>query len=140
MSLMWMPPQTTRPPLRTARSAAGTSAPTGANRIAASSGSGGVFVGAARPDRAEPAREALRRLVARPGEGEDLAALEAADLRQDMRGGAEAVEADPLARPRRFQAAPADQPGAQQRRGRRSGRCRRGASATKAASASICEA
>src|SRR5436305_512224 len=29
-----MPPQTTRPPLRTARSAAGTSAPTGANMIA----------------------------------------------------------------------------------------------------------
>ena len=41
MSLMWMPPQTTRPPLRNAASAAGTSAPTGANRIAASSGSGG---------------------------------------------------------------------------------------------------
>ena len=41
MSLMWMPAQTTRPPLRTARSAAGTSAPTGAKMIAASSGSGG---------------------------------------------------------------------------------------------------
>ena len=39
---MWMPPQTTRPPLRTAASAAGTSAPTGAKMIAASSGSGGV--------------------------------------------------------------------------------------------------
>ena len=40
MSLMWMPAQTTRPPFRVARSAAGTSAPTGANRIAASSGAG----------------------------------------------------------------------------------------------------
>src|SRR3989442_1127572 len=39
---MWIPPQITAPPLSTARSAAGTSAPTGANRIAASSGSGGA--------------------------------------------------------------------------------------------------
>ncbi len=37
---MWIPPQTTTPPLRTARRAAGTSAPTGAKMIAASSGSG----------------------------------------------------------------------------------------------------
>src|SRR6266511_374409 len=42
MSLMWMPAQTTVPPGAVARSAAGTSAPTGANRIAASSDSGGV--------------------------------------------------------------------------------------------------
>ena len=42
MSDMWMPPQTTRPPFFTALSAAGTSAPTGAKMIAASSGSGGV--------------------------------------------------------------------------------------------------
>ena len=37
-----MPPQTTRPPLATAASAAGTRAPTGAKMIAASSGSGGA--------------------------------------------------------------------------------------------------
>ena len=61
MSDMWMPPQTTRPPFFTALSAAGTSAPTGAKMIAASSGSGGSLVGAARPDRAERAREILRR-------------------------------------------------------------------------------
>src|SRR6266478_81462 len=36
MSLMWIPPQTTTPALRTARSACGTSAPTGAKRIASS--------------------------------------------------------------------------------------------------------
>ena len=36
MSLMWMPAQTTLPPLRTRRSASGTSAPTGAKMIAAS--------------------------------------------------------------------------------------------------------
>src|SRR5438093_1047538 len=41
MSLIWMPAQTTVPPFTTARSAAGTSAPTGAKMIAASSGSGG---------------------------------------------------------------------------------------------------
>ena len=39
---MWMPPQTTRPPFLTALSASGTSAPTGAKMIAASSGSGGI--------------------------------------------------------------------------------------------------
>ena len=42
MSLMWIPAQTTVPPFVTARSAVGTSAPTGAKMIAASSGSGGV--------------------------------------------------------------------------------------------------
>ena len=40
MSLIWMPPHTTTPPLRTALSAAGTSAPTGAKMMAASSGVG----------------------------------------------------------------------------------------------------
>ncbi len=38
---MWIPPQTTVPPGASARSASGTSAPTGAKMIAASSGSGG---------------------------------------------------------------------------------------------------
>ena len=42
MSLMWIPPQTTRPPLRTARSAAGTSSPTGAKMMAASKSIGGL--------------------------------------------------------------------------------------------------
>ena len=41
MSDMWIPAHTTVPPGATARSATGTSAPTGANTIAASSGSGG---------------------------------------------------------------------------------------------------
>ena len=41
MSLMWVPPQTTRPPFRTAPSACGTSAPTGAKMIAASRATGG---------------------------------------------------------------------------------------------------
>ena len=42
MSLMWMPPQTTTPPLRVAASAAGTSAPAGAKMRAASSGAAGA--------------------------------------------------------------------------------------------------
>ena len=41
MSLMWMPAQTTVPPRASAFRASGTSPPTGANTIAASSGSGG---------------------------------------------------------------------------------------------------
>ena len=77
MSLMWMPPHTTVPPRATARSASGTSAPTGAKMIAASSSTGGALVRAARPDRAQRARERLRGRVARPREGVDLAALPA---------------------------------------------------------------
>ena len=42
MSLMWMPAQTTVAPLQVAASACGTSSPAGANRIAASSGDGGM--------------------------------------------------------------------------------------------------
>ena len=42
MSLIWMPPHTTTPPLRTAFRAAGTSAPTGAKMMAAPSFSGGI--------------------------------------------------------------------------------------------------
>ena len=38
---MWIPPQTTLPPLASARSAAGTSSPAGAKISAASSSSGG---------------------------------------------------------------------------------------------------
>src|SRR6266576_3598158 len=41
MSVMWMPAQTTLPPFASARSASGTSAPTGAKMMAASSSSGG---------------------------------------------------------------------------------------------------
>jgi hypothetical protein len=58
MSLMWMPPQTTVPPGATARSAAGTSAPTGAKRIAASSSSGGRSSDA--PAHAAPSSRAKR--------------------------------------------------------------------------------
>ena len=71
-----------------------------------------------RPTRAEPAREALRRFVAGAGEGVDLAAFAAADLGEDVRGGAEAVEAEAPTRSSRLERAPADQSRAQQRRRR----------------------
>ena len=59
MSLMWIPAQTTTPPFAVARSAAGTSAPTGAKMIAASSSSGGGAERVARPLGAQLARERL---------------------------------------------------------------------------------
>ena len=62
MSLMWMPAQTTTPPGAVARSAAGTSAPTGAKMIAASSGSGPGCHRVAGPLGAEAAGERLRGL------------------------------------------------------------------------------
>ena len=114
---MWMPAQTTVPPLASARSAAGTSAPTGAKMIAASSGSGGAAPDVAGPLGAELAREALRRVVAGAREREHAPALVAGDLADDVRGGAEAVEAEPLGVAGHPQRAVADQPGAQQRRG-----------------------
>ena len=42
---MWMPAHTTTPPFRTAASATGTSAPTGAKMIALSSSTGGLSSG-----------------------------------------------------------------------------------------------
>ena len=112
-----MPPQTTRPPLRTARKRDGHERADGSEQDRRVERLWRRLVGAARPGRAEAAREALRRLVAWPRERQDLAPLMAADLRDDVRRRAEAVKADPLARPRRLQAAPADQSGAEQRRG-----------------------
>ena len=55
-------------------------------------------------------------LVAGAGEGVHLATLPRADLREDVRGGAEAVEADAGRLAAHPQRAVADQPGAQQRR------------------------
>ncbi len=54
--------------------------------------------------------------VARPREGVDLAALGAGDLGDDMRGSAEAVDAETRGIAGELQRAIADQPGAKQRR------------------------
>ena len=116
MSLMWMPPQTTVPPGRIARSAAGTSAPTGAKMIAASSASGGGCIGAAGPLAAEPRANACA--GASPGrvKANSRRPSIARHLGDDVRRRAEAVDAEPLGVARHAQAAVADQPGAQQRR------------------------
>ena len=84
--------------------------------IAASSGSGGAS--SEPPAQPAPSRsaKALACVVARPHEGEKLAALPARDLGDDVRGGAETVEPEPPALARHHQRAPADQARAQQRR------------------------
>src|SRR5579862_7916286 len=71
-----------------------------------------ALVGAAGPDGAETARESLRCLIARAGEGEDPPALMARDLGDDMRGRAEPIDADPLALPGEPQRAVTDEAGA----------------------------
>ncbi len=112
-----MPPQTTRPPLRTAASALGTSAPTGANRMAASSGSGGVSSDPPAHSAPDRAGERLTGDVAGPGESEHAPPLPAADLGNDVRRSAEAIDADGPPVPGHFERAPADEAGAKQRRG-----------------------
>ncbi len=73
-----MPPQTTRPPFRTALSAC-TSAPTGAD-----------------PARTKRKREFLCALVTRARKGVNLSILPPADLRQNVRGSAKTIKADAL--------------------------------------------
>jgi hypothetical protein len=106
----------TRPPFFTALSASGTSVPTGAKMIAASSGSGGRS--SELPAQTAPSEVAKRcdGRVPRSRECVDAPALPGSDLRQDMGGCAEAVEAERKPRPGHAIAAPADEAGAQQRR------------------------
>src|SRR5210317_1195922 len=90
---MWMPPQTTVPPLRTARNAARTSGPTGAKMIAASSSTGGRV---SEPSaHTAPSSRAKRWVVSRVGEGVDVASLVARDPDQNVGGRAETVDAEP---------------------------------------------
>jgi hypothetical protein len=76
------------------------------------------FVGITRPCRAEAAREVLRFRVAGPGEGEDLAPLVPGDLRDDMRGCAKSIKAEPLRVTGQPERAIADETCTKQRRGR----------------------
>jgi hypothetical protein len=76
-----------------------------------------TFVGAAGPGSAELARERLRTDVARPGERVNALAAVARQLRDEVRGSAEAVEAELAnAVARHRERAPPDQAGAKQRR------------------------
>src|SRR4051794_41897540 len=68
MSLMWMPAQTTLPPLATEASAAGTSSPAGAKMMAASSGSGGGSL--EQPPPPAPGERGDASARAAPGRGE----------------------------------------------------------------------
>ena len=120
IGLMWMPAHTTTPPLRTARSAAGTSAPTGAKMIALSSSHRRRVVGAAGPLCAELARELparARRACTRrpPGRGGARPGSRCAPTRRSRTGPA-ARRPSSGSRVRQPQRAVADQPGAQQRR------------------------
>src|SRR6185295_9103743 len=74
-------------------------------------------LGVAGPDGAELECEALRRVVAAAREREHLPPLSARHLREQMRGGAEAVEAEIPAVARGFVRAIADQARAEQRCG-----------------------
>ena len=116
MSLMWMPPHTTVPPFATALSAAGTSAPTGAKMSAASSSSGGGPSESPAHSAPSSSANALRLLVARAREGEHAPPLVERHLGDDVRRGAEAVDAEPLGVAGQPQRAVADQAGAQERR------------------------
>src|SRR6185312_14216543 len=74
-------------------------------------------LGTAGPDRTERAREILRGGVARTREGKDPPPLPDRDLGQNVGGSAEAIKPERLALPGHAIAAPADQAGAEQRRG-----------------------
>ena len=113
-----MPPQTTRPPLRNAASAAGTSV---AHRREQDRGVERLrrrVVRPARPVDADRARERLTGMVARPGEGEHAPPLPATDLGDDVPSGAEAINADRPPVSGELERAPADQARAEQRRRR----------------------
>lgn len=114
MSLMWMPPQTTAPPLRTDASACGTGAPTGAKIRAASSASGAAPVESC-AEAAPSARKLRRRAVAGPHKSVDASSFPDRDLRDDMRGGAKTVDPDRSRRARHAQRAPSNQAGAEKR-------------------------
>jgi len=81
--------------------------------IAASSSSGGASLEP--PAHTQPS-EILTRLIAVAGEGEDAPSLPGSDLRQDVRGGSEAVKAEALGIAGHLQRAIADEAGAKQRR------------------------
>ena len=76
------------------------------------------LVRSAGPFGAHRAGERLAGRIAGPGEGEHPPSLPSADLGDDVRGRAEAVEADRPPVPGHFERPPADQAGAKQRRGR----------------------
>jgi len=112
-----MPAHTTRPPLRVAANAAGTSAPTAAKMIAASRGSGGFSSEPPAQTAPNVARKLLALEIAWTGEGEYIPTFGARNLRKKMRGCSEAVQTQIGSRPRCAICSIADEAGAQQGRG-----------------------
>ena len=111
---MWMPAQTTVPPFSLHAAppdqlADGREDDDGVELL----GRAGERV--ARPGRAELAGERLRLVVTRARSREDLASLRDRDLADDVRGRAEAVQADPLRVAGEAQRPVADEAGAEQR-------------------------
>lgn len=94
MSLMWIPAQTTRPPLRTAFSATGTKAPTGAKMIAQSSSCGGES--SESPAQLAPSFCAKTCPAASPDLVKAETALPSRDLGDDVCCGAEPIKTDPF--------------------------------------------
>ena len=113
---MWMPALITRAPLALARSAAGISAPAAAKTIAPSSSSGGCS--SEEPAHSAPSPRANACVSASPSrvKAKTRRPWCDGDLAEDVGGGAEAVEADPLGLADQAQRPVADQPGAEQRR------------------------
>ena len=113
-----MPPETTRPPFRTAASAGGHERADRSEQDCRVERRRRLLVRPARPFGAKRPGERLSARIARPGEGEHPPTLPAADLGDDVRRGAEAIDADRLSVPGHLERAPADEARAQQRRGR----------------------
>src|SRR5437762_12524608 len=113
MSLMWIPAQTTVPPLDTAFRATGTSAPTHDRRIERL---GRGLVGAAGPVGTALEGEPPARVVAGAREREHGPSLISRDLRDDVRRPAESVQSQPVRVPRGRERPVSDQPRAQERR------------------------
>ena len=104
------------PPRSSAASAGGTSVPTGANRMAASSGSGGGVVRV--PGAGAPSSSASSLCLGRAGHDVDAGAAGQRDLRREVRRAAEPVDAEAaaLGEVGPLQGAVADDAGAEQRR------------------------
>ena len=118
---MWMPPSTTLPPRSVAASAAGHDLARGREDDRRVERDRRRVDGAADPGRAQLGRQRLvARAIARADV--DLGAAAARQLQRHVTGGAEAVDAQaragPVADPGQAQRAVADDPRAQQRRGR----------------------
>src|SRR5260370_11174334 len=115
MSVMWIPAQTTTPPRSTALSAAGTSSPAGANRKAASRGSGpGRLASPAHSAPSPSANSWASRSPARV-KAKDAPALVARHLNDDVGSRTEAVEAEALGLAGHRERTVADEAGAEQR-------------------------